>query len=97
MAFTDGPLWARSKKAENFWGTFIGLIRYMGRYRLMLYLGILMIIIALLLLVPLNGQAAPLGNVGVVLAQVLMYVALVLTVVSGADYIIRNRDCIKDM
>ena len=46
MAFNDGPLWARSKKAENFWGTFFGLIRYMGRYRLMLYLGIVMIIIA---------------------------------------------------
>ena len=53
--------------------------------------------VALLLLVPLNGQAAPLGSFGVILAQVLMYVALVLTVVSGADYIIRNRDCIRDM
>ena len=53
--------------------------------------------VALLLLVPLNGQAAPLGDVGVVLAQVLMYIALALTVISGADYIIRHRDCIKAM
>ena len=52
--------------------------------------------IALMLLVS-NGGAHPLGQAGYVVANVLMYVALVLTVVSGADYIIRNRDCIKDM
>ena len=49
--------------------------------------------IALLLLVPVNGP----GDAGAVFANVLLYIALVLTVVSGADYIIRNRDCIKDM
>ena len=52
--------------------------------------------VALMLLVPLEGKAL-LGQFGVVLANVLLYIALALTVVSGADYIIRNRDCIKDM
>ena len=52
--------------------------------------------IALLLLAPADG-APILGTGGVVFANVLMYLALALTVVSGADYIIRNRDCIKDM
>ena len=52
--------------------------------------------IALMLLVPVTGEAL-LGWTGVVLANVLMYIALALTVVSGADYIIRNRNCIKDM
>lgn len=46
MAFTDGPLWARSKNTKNFWGTLFRLIRYMERYRLMLYLGLLMIVAA---------------------------------------------------
>ena len=50
--------------------------------------------VALMLLVPMDGSG---GGVPGVIANVLMYVALVLTVVSGADYIIRNRDCIKDM
>ena len=52
--------------------------------------------IALMLLVPVEG-AGLLGAGGAVFARVLMYIALVLTVVSGADYIIRNRECIKDM
>ena len=52
--------------------------------------------IALMLLVPVEG-APVLGEAGAVVARVLMYVALALTVVSGADYLIRNRDCIKDM
>ena len=51
--------------------------------------------IALMLLVPVAGDAL-LGPVGVTVANVRMYIALVLTVVSGADYLIRNRDCIKD-
>ena len=38
-----------------------------------------------------------LGAAGVTVANVLMYTALALTVISGADYLIRNRDCIKDM
>jgi hypothetical protein len=49
-----------------------------------------------MLLVPVEGDAL-LGPVGVTLANVLMYIALALTVVSGADYLIRNKDCIKDM
>ena len=52
--------------------------------------------IALMLLVPVTGEPL-LGNAGVTVANVLMYIALALTVVSGADYLIRNRDCIKDM
>ena len=52
--------------------------------------------IALMLLLTEDGDL-PLGQFGVVFANVLMYIALVLTVVSGADYIIKNRDCIKDM
>ena len=52
--------------------------------------------IALMLLVPVEGTPL-LGNGGVIFANVLMYIALALTVVSGADYLIRNRDCIKDM
>lgn len=46
MAFSDGPLWARSKGTKNFWGTLSALIRYMGRYRLMLYLGLVMVVVA---------------------------------------------------
>ena len=52
--------------------------------------------IALMLLVPVEGSAL-LGQAGVIAANTLMYVALALTVVSGADYIIRNRDCIRNM
>ena len=52
--------------------------------------------IALMLLTSENGEA-PLGEAGAIVANVLMYIALALTVVSGADYILRNRDCIKDM
>lgn len=51
--------------------------------------------IALMLLVPLEGSTL-LGQFGVVFANVLLYIALALTVISGADYLIRNRDCIKD-
>ena len=52
--------------------------------------------IAIMLLVPVNG-AALLGRAGVVFANVLLYIAMALTVISGADYIIRNRECIRDM
>ena len=52
--------------------------------------------IALMLFVPVTGEPL-LGEAGVILAKALMYIALALTVVSGADYIIRNRACIKDM
>ena len=52
--------------------------------------------IALMLLVPVAGNAL-LGNFGVILANVLMYIAAALTIVSGAEYIIRNFSCIKDM
>ena len=52
--------------------------------------------IALMLLTAADGEP-PLGLGGAVFANVLMYIAMVLTVVSGADYIWRNRDCISDM
>lgn len=52
--------------------------------------------IALMLLVPVAG-APLLGHFGVVLANVLMYIAVALTIVSGAEYIIQNFDCISDM
>ncbi len=52
--------------------------------------------LALMLLVPVEGDAL-LGSGGVLFANILLYVALALTVLSGADYIIRNRDCIRDM
>ena len=43
MPITDGPLWARSKKTKDFWGTLWGLLRYMGKYRMMMYLGLVMV------------------------------------------------------
>jgi phosphatidylglycerophosphate synthase len=52
--------------------------------------------IALMLLVPVAG-APLLGNFGVVLANVLTYIAAILTIVSGAEYIIKNFSCISNM
>ena len=52
--------------------------------------------VALMLLVPVAG-APLLGHFGVVLANILMYIAVALTIVSGAEYIIKNFDCISDM
>jgi CDP-diacylglycerol--glycerol-3-phosphate 3-phosphatidyltransferase len=53
-------------------------------------------IIALLLLTP--PAAFPyLGNFGVILANVITYAAAVMTLWSGADYIVRNFNCIRDM
>ena len=52
--------------------------------------------IALMLLVPVEGKAL-LGSFGVIFANVLMYIAAALTIVSGAEYIIRNFGCIRDM
>ena len=52
--------------------------------------------IALLLLVPVAGKPWW-GTFGVVLANVLMYIAVILTVVSGTEYIVKNFSCIKEM
>jgi len=52
--------------------------------------------IALMLLVPVDG-APLLGAGGVAAARAMMYIALVLTVLSGGEYIIRNRDVIRSM
>jgi len=49
MALSEGPLWARSKSTKDFWGTLWTLIRYMGRYRLILYLGLVMVAVATVL------------------------------------------------
>ena len=54
-------------------------------------------VIALLLLVPVGENAPLLGQAGVIVANVIMYAAAVMTVVSGVDYIVKNFDCIKDM
>ena len=54
--------------------------------------------LALMLLVsPQGPEASLLGSGGILFARILMYVALALTVVSGADYILRNRSFIGDM
>jgi len=52
--------------------------------------------IALMLLVPVAG-APLLGSFGIVLANVLTYIAAILTIISGAEYIIKNISCISDM
>lgn len=49
--------------------------------------------IALMLLVPVVGEPL-LGNFGVILANVLTYIAAILTIVSGAEYIIKNKSCL---
>lgn len=52
--------------------------------------------ISLMLFVPVQGNPL-IGNAGVIIANVLMYIATFLTIVSGAEYIIKNFDCISDM
>ena len=49
----------------------------------------------LLLLSPVTGEA-PLGEGGKVFADVVMYISTFFSLVSCVDYIIRNRDCLKD-
>ena len=52
--------------------------------------------IALMLLVPVAGNPL-LGQFGVVVANILTYIAAILTIISGVEYIAKNFDCIKDM
>lgn len=52
--------------------------------------------VALMLLVPVTGEPL-LGHFGVVLANVLTYIAALLTIVSGVEYIAKNFSCISDM
>ena len=52
-----------------------------------------MIAVIALLLTAIDGVFAPLGT----FADVAMYVSAFMTVWSGADYIIKNFDCIQDM
>lgn len=53
-------------------------------------------VVMLLLLVPVRGEPL-LAEWGETSANVMMYVSLFFTVWSGADYIARNADCIRDM
>ena len=53
-------------------------------------------VILLLLLKPVSG-APLLGEAGVVIADIALYVSVVMTIWSGVDYIVRNFDCIRDM
>ena len=52
-----------------------------------------MIAVIALLLTAIDGVFAPLGS----FADIAMYVCAFMTVWSGADYIIKNFDCIRDM
>ena len=52
--------------------------------------------VPLMPLVPVSGTPL-LGQFGVVLANILMYIAVVLTIISGVEYIVKNADCISDM
>ena len=42
------------------------------------------------------GEAEPLGEGGKVFADVVMYISTFFSLVSCVDYIVRNRDCLKD-
>ena len=53
-------------------------------------------VILLLLLKPVSG-APLLGEAGVMIADIALYVSVVMTIWSGVDYIVRNFDCIRDM
>ena len=54
-------------------------------------------VIALFLLTPASVGAEPFfGDIGVIIANVIMYAAALMTVWSGADYIIKNFNCISD-
>jgi CDP-diacylglycerol--glycerol-3-phosphate 3-phosphatidyltransferase len=53
--------------------------------------------ILLILLAPFGGMEPLLGTFGVVVANIAMYIALVMTVWSGADYIWKGREFLKDM
>ncbi|MBE5806726.1 MAG: CDP-diacylglycerol--glycerol-3-phosphate 3-phosphatidyltransferase [Clostridiales bacterium] len=54
-------------------------------------------VILLFLLTPVAAEEPLLGQPGVILAQTVTYIAAAMTVLSGAEYIIRNFDCIRDM
>lgn len=54
-------------------------------------------VILLLLLTPAGATAPLAGQVGEILANIVMYAAAFMTVWSGIDYIVKNFDCIKDM
>ena len=54
-------------------------------------------VIMLLLLTPAGDYTPFLGRFGVILSNIAVYVAAVMTVWSGVDYIIKNFSCISDM
>ena len=49
MGLADGPIWGRSGGSKNFWGTLCTLIRYMGKYRIMLFAGLVMVVLSTML------------------------------------------------
>ena len=51
-------------------------------------------VIALLLLTPASGNPL-LGNPGLVIANIAMYVAAAMTIWSGVDYVVQNKDVLK--
>ena len=51
-------------------------------------------IIMLILLKPVGGSWALLGNAGMIAADIVTYIALILSIVSCADYIYKNRSII---
>ena len=54
-------------------------------------------VITLFLLTPASVGAEPFfGDIGVIIANVIMYAAALMTVWSGADYIVKNFGCISD-
>ena len=53
-------------------------------------------VILILLFVPVGGAVFN-ANFGTILANIALYFATFMTVWSGADYIVKNYDCIKDM
>ena len=51
----------------------------------------------ILLLVPVGNMSPLLGDYGIIASNVMMYIALFMTVWSGADYLYKNRSIIQDM
>lgn len=52
-------------------------------------------VILLLIFTPVSGDP-PYGTTPVIIADILMYAACAMTLISGADYIIKNKDLLKD-
>lgn len=53
-------------------------------------------VVMIMLFVPVGGAEFA-SSALILLTNIVIYISLALTVVSGADYIVKNYDCIKDM